>query len=57
MRRVLTGEEKQNLITGLNLQYLKQLYTLLKLFKHIIVSVQSDDVPELGKYGLSRVRV
>ena len=47
IRRVLTGEEKQNLIRSLKLQYLNQFYTLLKPFKNIIVSVQNGDTPSL----------
>ncbi|CAF1294249.1 unnamed protein product [Rotaria sordida] len=47
IRKLLTGKEKYRLITDLNLQYLKQLYTLLKSFKHIIVSVQKGNAPSL----------
>ena len=47
IRKLLTGKGKQRLITDLNLQYLKQLCTLLKPFKHIIVSVQKSNAPSL----------
>ena len=47
IRKLLTGREKQRLITDLNLQYLKQLCILLKTFKHIIVSVQKGNAPSL----------
>ena len=47
IRKLLTGKGKQRLIADLNLQYLKQLCTLLKPFKHIIVSVQKSNAPSL----------
>jgi len=47
IRKLLIGKEKQNLISDLNLQYLKQLCTLLKPFKHVIVSVQKGNAPSL----------
>jgi hypothetical protein len=47
IRKLLTGKEKQKLITDLNLQCLKQLCALLKPFKHIILSVQKGNAPSL----------
>ncbi len=47
IRKLLTGKGKQRLIMDLSLQYLKQLYTLLKPFKHVIVSIQKGDAPSI----------
>ncbi|CAF2099479.1 unnamed protein product [Rotaria magnacalcarata] len=47
IRKLLIGKEKQRLIIDLNLQYLKQLCTILKPFKHAIVSIQIGGAPSL----------
>jgi hypothetical protein len=47
IRKLLMGKEKQRLIMDLNLQYLKQLCTLLKPFKHVMISVQKGEAPSL----------
>ena len=47
MRKLLSGRDKQSLITDLNLQCLKQLCLILKPFKQIMVSVQVGNAPSL----------
>lgn len=52
-KKVLVNKQKQELIDGLNDQYLKQLIILLNPFRHVMTIIQCGTAPSLHLVSLS----